>query len=751
MIKMSRSFYKENIKINNSIINNSEKITENNENIIEYLYALGENSAAKYLEENINTNNYSNNIKELTDAQLKGNLEVKKLSEINSGILEKLSELEQNIIDEQDTSVAFSKKTESKNQNSKKLIEQNQNSTNNISSWFSGLLGMFLGAGMLSFLKGFATLGPLKFALKIVEMGWDSIKTKVIDVAQTIAKKISEPLEKVIQYLSEKLNKVIQTLEKITGKIFDTGKKIGNKVVDTGKKVSKKINGKISPKMLGITALVTPTEMGNDDYIQPSTIPFLKATTSNNLTEIEKFKEDGMTEQQYRISKMKSDGIIDVNYFSKDDIDNWDKLNELSDKDLEALINYDGFSDKTIEKISEKLYKRVIEKVKVPESVNDRESMIKMVFDDSDIEASKLLSTNNKLQSFLLQHPLIDENIIKEETEINGEKVTKIKYKDDELNEEYLKLKEEYDNAYKIFKEKRYNQIKNMENMENITEIEGEYLTNEQLNEYKNNKNYSGMSVQKYMEVQNTRQAEQDVSERLKEQYKNIAIPTSSLEKRIKDNEGYSLTPYRDSLGYWTIGYGHLIKPNEQYLMNGITAEQAEELFKMDYTIHRNAAEKIPSFNEQPESIKDVLTDMTYNMGPNWYKDWPSFIKNLQNKNYQANADIILDSKYATQVKNRALVNAKIFESEMAKKQASSNVNEVQVSQETNTNINNLTKNNSIETKVKQVQNVEENSRNLAQTSKVFIQPQVVSNGNQTITNTVASNNTIEYSKLFNF
>ena len=40
-----------------------------------------------------------------------------------------------------------------------------------------------------------------------------------------------------------------------------------------------------------------------------------------------------------------------------------------------------------------------------------------------------------------------------------------------------------------------------------------------------------------------------------------------NLKKRIKVNEGFSSKPYKDQLGYLTIGYGHLILSNEKVLL----------------------------------------------------------------------------------------------------------------------------------------------------------------------------------------
>ena len=54
-----------------------------------------------------------------------------------------------------------------------------------------------------------------------------------------------------------------------------------------------------------------------------------------------------------------------------------------------------------------------------------------------------------------------------------------------------------------------------------------------------------------------------------------------AITRRLKKAEGYSLTPYKDTNGYWTIGRGHRIrkhfKPNLKW-----THEEVEEQFRRD-------------------------------------------------------------------------------------------------------------------------------------------------------------------------
>lgn len=78
-------------------------------------------------------------------------------------------------------------------------------------------------------------------------------------------------------------------------------------------------------------------------------------------------------------------------------------------------------------------------------------------------------------------------------------------------------------------------------------------------------------------------------------------------------HEGYSATTYHDSAGCPTIGYGHLIKPGEDF-SNGITREQAFQLLAQDTKTAEDAVNhKVTASLTQPQF--DALVDFTYNLG----------------------------------------------------------------------------------------------------------------------------------------
>jgi GH24 family phage-related lysozyme (muramidase) len=80
----------------------------------------------------------------------------------------------------------------------------------------------------------------------------------------------------------------------------------------------------------------------------------------------------------------------------------------------------------------------------------------------------------------------------------------------------------------------------------------------------------------------------------------------------IRRFEKFVPTPYRDSAGKWTIGYGHLILPHETFTR--ITLEEGEALFKEDV---RKAEDAIHRFVKVPltQPQFDALTSWVFNLG----------------------------------------------------------------------------------------------------------------------------------------
>ncbi len=87
----------------------------------------------------------------------------------------------------------------------------------------------------------------------------------------------------------------------------------------------------------------------------------------------------------------------------------------------------------------------------------------------------------------------------------------------------------------------------------------------------------------------------------------------------VKKWEGLSLTVYQDEVGYWTIGYGHLVKPGDPYHPYGpvteISQEEADRLLEADMAEARRlvaAHVTVPLTAGQRESLESIM----FNVGP---------------------------------------------------------------------------------------------------------------------------------------
>ena len=68
-----------------------------------------------------------------------------------------------------------------------------------------------------------------------------------------------------------------------------------------------------------------------------------------------------------------------------------------------------------------------------------------------------------------------------------------------------------------------------------------------------------------------------------------------NLKKRIKLNEGFSSKPYKDQLGFLTIGYGHLILSNEEVLLS-VGETHMTATINQDTIVSRTINEVFPDY-----------------------------------------------------------------------------------------------------------------------------------------------------------
>ena len=119
--------------------------------------------------------------------------------------------------------------------------------------------------------------------------------------------------------------------------------------------------------------------------------------------------------------------------------------------------------------------------------------------------------------------------------------------------------------------------------------------------------------------------------------------------KDIKKHEGFEPKVYKCTEGYDTIGYGFAIKDLElsEEICDIILAEK---LAKLQFDIDS----KFEWFDESPELVKDVVTNMCYQLGLSGFSKFKKTIYYLETEQYEEASIECLDSLWAKQTPNRA-------------------------------------------------------------------------------------------------
>lgn len=119
---------------------------------------------------------------------------------------------------------------------------------------------------------------------------------------------------------------------------------------------------------------------------------------------------------------------------------------------------------------------------------------------------------------------------------------------------------------------------------------------------------------------------------------------------QIVIDEGFRACRYKDTLGNWTIGFGHLVKKSDTF-GRCISPARAIDLLRTDY----NHAESVVA-SKYPWADGEVyliLVNMTYQMGSK-VDQFQKFLAAAKNDNYDLAASEMLDSRWARQAPKRA-------------------------------------------------------------------------------------------------
>ena len=122
-----------------------------------------------------------------------------------------------------------------------------------------------------------------------------------------------------------------------------------------------------------------------------------------------------------------------------------------------------------------------------------------------------------------------------------------------------------------------------------------------------------------------------------------------NLLEQIKLHEGFKSTVYEDTEGYDTIGYGFAIK--DLKLDKDIAELILERKLK---DLQKKIASRFGWFFNSPQEVKDVVTNMCYQMGITGFSHFKNTIYYLETEQYEEAADEMLDSLWHKQTPSRS-------------------------------------------------------------------------------------------------
>lgn len=128
-----------------------------------------------------------------------------------------------------------------------------------------------------------------------------------------------------------------------------------------------------------------------------------------------------------------------------------------------------------------------------------------------------------------------------------------------------------------------------------------------------------------------------------------------NLIDQLRRDEGLRLTPYKDTEGIWTVGYGHNLECHGNVIPISVSVEEAETWLVEDAALACKAVRHALPWTEKLDPARcDVLNNMCFNMGINALLGFHRTLAMIEAGNYEGAAAAMMESRWAAQVGKRA-------------------------------------------------------------------------------------------------
>ena len=131
------------------------------------------------------------------------------------------------------------------------------------------------------------------------------------------------------------------------------------------------------------------------------------------------------------------------------------------------------------------------------------------------------------------------------------------------------------------------------------------------------------------------------------------------LRRELDEDEGCVYEIYLDHLGYPTFGIGHLVTKSDMEhgwsVATDVDEYRVHEVFEEDVqTVLSDCKKLYHNFYDLPEEVQLIIANMMFNMGLTRLSKFKGMKRGIDDCDWQAAADEMVDSRWYRQVTNRA-------------------------------------------------------------------------------------------------
>ena len=132
-----------------------------------------------------------------------------------------------------------------------------------------------------------------------------------------------------------------------------------------------------------------------------------------------------------------------------------------------------------------------------------------------------------------------------------------------------------------------------------------------------------------------------------------------NFKKQLEIDEGIKYEIYKDHLGYPTFGIGHLVTDKDpefgKDIGTPVSKERVYQVFEKDVQIIINECDELfPDFDNLPEEVQQIIANMMFNLGRPRLSKFKGMKRGIDEKNWNAAANEMVDSRWYRQVGARA-------------------------------------------------------------------------------------------------